>query len=396
MKYFSNEAAINFFQKSSRWLTDSTRQPTTPKLRIVFAFRNVVVWLFLINLINYRFLYITLFFGEADVVQTLAKPRNNENDAVTAAGEVSGKLEDILINIYMRNERVYLENINVTTITVKPYFELTSGSVQSNLEEGFFIGDLFQNSTGAKVHTSIQVDLPWRFPAFHVGANKAILNGFLTAHLERLYSDSMNATHVVAQVTSSFHHLLVARFGIFIVSFIIIGLNAALFSCQNQLLWHYVVLISLYAVNLTNVSLLLVVIITRLTINSTKDYVLSLLLLELVSALAFNVVFFNLHQTIMETCLLVTPSESSSVYSDRDRMEGKQDADYQPSTSDGISGRTATKNLAAVAGAKQFGTLQVETIYDKTERRCATAPIKSSTDSSYLSGKLTSTYLQKM
>ncbi|KAI3404405.2 hypothetical protein KGF56_002802 [Candida oxycetoniae] len=391
MNIFSNGLATSFFKHSGKWLSTPYEYPTKPYLQLAFTLRNILIWLLIINITNYYILSVKLYFGDIDVVAVLAN--TNRPYATQYSEQVSKSLEDILINIYVRNEAIYLDNMNYTTITVTPTFEIRDGSISSNLQEGFFTNVLFKDTDKSKIHTSIKQKLPDRFPAFHVGRNRAISEEFLITHLGRLYLGSINAPHTVNQVSQTLQHMSVAKFGMFIISIVILVLNLSIFFYPKVLVWHYGSLFVLYTVNFTNLAFILVIIITRQSLTRNRDYQFVLLMLEMVSILAFNMIFFNSHQVIMENYLMEV-SATSSVYSDTDvkSMHTKQDTEYQLSTGDGLSGRTATKNLAVPKKGSPVGDC-----FDNEagSRRCFTAPIKSSTNSSYLSGKLTSNYTQK-
>ncbi|KAI5960145.1 uncharacterized protein KGF55_004868 [Candida pseudojiufengensis] len=394
----------SLYRLSAKWLTTPYENPTKSNLKIALTLRNVFIWLILINVINYN-LRIVVNFGNIDVVQVLGKQKgnnlvpqmvvDNEDDL-----KQRKKLENILIGMYVRNEEVYLKNIDLTTVYSKVYLKLSDYKVRLIMDEGLVSSDNFKYDDDKKITSIINWILPSDFPIFNIMKNQNSISRFLRLHLNKLFPLNSNHQVIIKQINQVYKNLIIGKFIILINSIIILSIYILMYYCPKRLSYHYINLFALYFMNFFNCAVVLMMIISRQKITSVKDHQLGLLIVELFSILGFNLVFYQSHDSIMNTYFVQFTPTASSIYSEKEDdidTSGNNNVDKVgdpeiPSTTAGLTGRTATRNLRAnPQNDRKFNyTTNNKNLpnspkspyeYQKSEfeqRRSATAPILSS------------------
>ncbi|KAI5951354.1 hypothetical protein KGF54_004428 [Candida jiufengensis] len=403
MKTPLKQYTASLYRQSAKWLTTPYENPTKSNLKIALTLRNVFIWLILINILNYN-LKNVINFGNIDIVQVLDK-KSNQLLIQSDESDLTSKkyMENLLIGIYMRNEETYLKNINHTTVYSRVVFELNDYEIELRMYEGLVNSERFKDQNQIHIASVINWALPSKFPIFDLRQNQNMISNFCNIHLNKLYPLNSNHEVIIKRINETYQNLIIGKFIILINSIIILVTHILIFYCPKRLSFHYLNLSVLYFMNFFNLILILMMIISRQKITSIRDSQLGLLIIELFSILSFNLIFYQSHETIMNTFFVQFTPTASSIYSDKevetdtrnlqhDVETGNVNEAETPSTTAGLTGRTATKNLRAHPNVVHETINNSNAIlknlpkspyeYKKTEyeqRRSATAPILSST-----------------
>ena len=407
MKLFHKSCEFTTFllAYSGNQLIKPYENPNNKHWHIILTLKKVVLWLAFVNLVNFRWLTVKLQSGDVDIVQILA-PKEDRTDPLQNSlhinspkndtSVIDSTLQEILTDIYQRNEKAHFQQKDETGITVKPIVELFTEKISLSLEEVFHYEStkrlendtLERHVTPARVSTNtISQNLSNRFPWGYSKDNKEITQNFLTIVYTKLYPQTVNAQYALEQITRSYLYLVAARFGIFFLSLLTVILTAGIFCFPKLPMWHYIVLGSLFTVNLINLALSVVIIITREQLMKVIDYQSFLLLLEVMSILGFNIVFYVLHIVLLQN-RVTSISELSSVYSEGEVENlGHFNKNDVSSSLHDFNELNTTKKLILDEKDISPTTPIIDYVLNREERRCVTEPIVDISDKPFMNGK---------
>ena len=382
MRILSIDFPTSLFHSTTQgWNQTPPHETKNPTVSIAHTLKNFLLWLIFINLINHYISNFKLYFGEIDIVLILSnsslEPISSTNVSPLSTMKEINKfiinqdLENILRGIYVRNEDIYLNNINQTTILCQPIIMCNDNSIQMLFLEKFYNDNQgnFKYQNLIKVESILLQKFVNKNTNFDLSSSLSsssssmkrndLIEQFLRIVLTRLYpryfghilpsiggggggfggvdtivnanhigisnkdnvgemTSSLNVDRIVKKVRNSMIPITVGKIGLLINSIILFLLYVLLHCCPKILIWHYVNLGSLYLINLLNVAFILMILISKsqLKTYSTKDFGYILIVFEFLSILSIMVLFFHDHKSIMKRQLFVAYSCSSSVYSD--------------------------------------------------------------------------------
>lgn len=138
MKFATKDFPSSFFKQSSHYFFTQYDSPNVSK-RNVYVLRNVFLWLVLINIVNFC-ISIRYNFGRVDLVRVLSGTKMSSG----TSGRESN-FEDILVGMYLRNEELYFENIDYTTVIVEVLLHINGREIFLVLKEGFYQSEFFKD-----------------------------------------------------------------------------------------------------------------------------------------------------------------------------------------------------------------------------------------------------------
>ncbi|RCK55297.1 hypothetical protein Cantr_03817 [Candida viswanathii] len=343
MRILSKDFPTSLFHSTAPgWVQTSVQQPQPTTIAIAYNLKNFLLWLIFINIVNHYTLNFKIYFGEVDVVSLLSNPPQPLDDS----NHLAQNLEDILRGIYVRNEAMYLANINETTIVAKPVFVCNDNSVLAILREGFFAGTdgKFKVKTGTSVLSQVTERFPYMFTVFHLKAHIDIVQRFLEIFLVRLYTETgLDIASVVKKVKDVIAPVTIGKFGVLINSGVLFVLYVVFHCAPKVLVWHYVNLALLYVINTANIAFILMILISKSQLRDfSNDFSYCLLIIEFVSFIAVMVLFFNDHKVIIRRQALLPYSCPSSVYSERNSKVGEAAKPDEPQ----LQTHTADRNAS--------------------------------------------------
>ncbi|KAI5953984.1 hypothetical protein CANMA_004823 [Candida margitis] len=370
MKFLTQGFSASLFKQSSKCFSTPYEQPPSSKLKSVFVLRNIILWLVLMNLKNFCLDY-HYAFGKADIVRVLSETGLGFG---LAAGSKTN-FEDILVGIYVRNEELYSENIDSTTIIADVALHIVGHGASLILKEGFYESESFRTGNNSTVESVIKMDFPQGPNLFHVGKACDVISELLEVPLETLFSKPM-ALHLNQKIATVFTLVVVFKSVIFITSMLLVVVYLVLYYSPKPLFWHYINLSTLYVLDMVILAMVLGLLVTWCQLNSKTNYELFFLILELVSIMGLNLVFFQSHQAIMINSGSAY-SASSSIYSSDDPQNTPpivHKTSTSPSTGEGLTGKTVTRTYVPMNQTAKVVNRQANVI------RCFTAPAKSSVE----------------
>lgn len=367
MKLLTADFPSSFFKQNSKCLSTYYESPHNSNLKSLFVLRNVFIWLVMINIVNFC-LSVHYKIGRVDIVRALSVPQERMH-----YGDLKVDFENILVGIYLRNEDVYAKNVDYTTIIADVAFHITGRDVSFNLKEGLHESAYFNNRGSSNVETVIKESLPKGSILLHINKAKQVISNVLHVHLQRLYDEPV-AMKWETRISVAFTLMVLFKL-IILASSILLMINYVAFCyALKALTWHYVNLGTLYTLNLVNLALCLGLLITWSQLNN-RNYQLFFLIMELISILGFNLVFFQSHQYLMKSNVVVTYSTLSSIYSNGDEEKTPIVNHNSPATGDGLTGKTVTRTRIP----ENKITERVDNIQGQA-KRCFTAPVTGSTE----------------
>ncbi|RLP62912.1 hypothetical protein L150_01616, partial [Candida albicans Ca529L] len=149
MRILSIDFPTSLFHSTTQgWNQTPPYETKNPTVSIAHTLKNFLLWLIFINLINHYISNFKLYFGEIDIVLLLSnsslEPISSTNVSPLSTMKEINKfiinqdLENILRGIYVRNEDIYLNNINQTTILCQPIIMCNDNSIQMLFLEKFY------------------------------------------------------------------------------------------------------------------------------------------------------------------------------------------------------------------------------------------------------------------
>ena len=367
MRILSIDFPTSLFHSTTQgWnQTPPPHEIKNPTISIAHTLKNFLLWLIFINLINQYISNFKLYFGEIDIVLLLSNSLLFEPPTIGNVSSLSmieinkfiinQDLENILRGIYIRNEDIYLNNINQTTILCQPIININNdNSIQILFIEKFFNDNqgyfnyqnlikvdsiLLQKFSNTKIKTNsnsikksdlieqfLRIVLTRLYPRYfdhHImninnNNNNGDGDGYGDGDGEMIQS-SLNIDKIVKKIRNSLIPIMIGKIGLLINSIILFLLYILLHCCPKILIWHYINLGSLYFINIINLGFILMILISKsqLKIYSTiKDFGYILIIFEFLSILSIMILFFYDHKSIMKRQLFVAYSCSSSIYSD--------------------------------------------------------------------------------
>ncbi|CAI5756846.1 unnamed protein product [Candida verbasci] len=269
-----------------------------------YILRNIIFCIIISNVINFLYINLTLHFSEIDVVQLL------KTSPMAEKSSFSYQLESVLHGIYLKNEDLYLKNINDTTIVTAPIIKFNNKRLKIKLTERLY----GKYKRGYRFSTNILRDIG----SSRLFTNKELTKETLSIVLNRLYHESkhLDVQKVINKVLTVITLVLINKIIILSCSISMIFLFVTLHYLPKDINWHYFNITSLFAFDFICSINVLIIIVGRFVV-SVFDWGSVYLILEFISFLILNFVFLQTHKLFMTTIYLEKQSNSSSVYSDK-------------------------------------------------------------------------------